>query len=813
MNASAQELMEKIIELRIQLDYQIVELPIEQVEDTIQYNAKELISTFENLKYFYPEEFAQFLDFNPKYKPLDIISKDNAEGLKQIISCITEDTEQTITSIAKQVQTHQFHQWVKKNSKESILSACETEADQAVYVHMSQFNLPQVKQEEIGDCIALAFTGTLSQNYETFQNPKLSDEKKQKTLRSLMVNNRKYINWDFKSLTVEDQTEQYAQRKTLYRPRGIAAKKMIDSTYSDGKNLFAVISTSNSDTSSQGAQAFEIYNTLQHNYEKEQLTINDNLNQNLIPTVIIFNNAFFCTENADKIQHIIGSSEQTKEGYHHNNTRTKFDNLFEKSLSKNNLDKINGLVTLSMIGNKELSWPRFPHSFDICDIIHCNPLTAGADTLWLHTKFEQLKIYANPERTQKFFNFLLDYSTEVIDSLIKIKPNANEAIVGDIKNSYERLIAGITRNFNSYNLKRELDEKEIAKLNLLEEKIMEFNINQPNQTIDSNLSTALTSHAFEQQGKRLTKTIEKRTELFNNIAIKENQDKEFILEQIEAAKSQETEYSEKEQNIFKRLDSISYEIYKGESGGKVVKISDYLSIIQNNLKLAEINKCDYFKIPEEHNPNYNYVYSFLKPSGNTRKNFELKIEDFATYNTDLALAYENADNKITDFLRQFHSNEGRQSIIEQGGIIKSVELLCNSIGQELTTIRDNSVKKYEEFQEKTPFDHIEHRNLGSYWELQVEKAVKFDNYDGMVGIIHEYLHRIEDKFQVGDTVSGKSLADLPKKIYILKTMSKEFPHVQEAIQQLVARYNYLGELFDEQNKNRKKYKPKHYRIS
>ena len=807
---SAHELMEKIIELRIQLDYQIVELPIQEVEDIIQYNAKELISTFEQLKFFYPEEFQQFLEINPKYKPLEVISKDNSEGLKQIISCISADKDQTITAIAKQVQTHHFHQWVKKNSKDAIISACETEADQTVYVHMSQFNLPQVKQEEIGDCIALAFSGKLSENFELFQNPKITDSRKQRTLRSLMVNNRKYINWDFKSLTIEDQTPQYQQRKTIYRPRGIAARKIIDSSYTDGENLFTVISTSNSDTSSQGSQAFEIYKTLQANFEKQSLTLEDNPEKNLIPSVIVFNNAFFCTENPEKIKHIAGTSE--KEGYHHNNSRVKFDNLFDNPLSKNQLDKINGLVTLSMLGNKELSWPRFPHTFDICDLIYCNPLTAGSDTLWLNTKFEQLKIYSNPQRTQKFFNFLLDYANDIGDSLLKIKPNANEAIVGDIKNSYERLIAGITRNFNAYNLGREINEEEIKKLTLLDEKITDFNINQPNQTIDSNLSVTLTQGAFEHQGKKLIRTIEKRQELFDSILKKEQEQQETILQLIEEAKSENNSQSSEESNIFKKLDEISYAVYKGESSGKVLKISDYLSIIQENIKLANITNSDYLNIPSEYNPNYNYIQSFLRPSGIVRQNFEMKLDLTSTENQDLSVAFENADNKITSFIKTFHTKEGRESIIEQGGIIKAVETLCQSLQTELKVIQDNSSKKYEEFQDVTPFNDRKNSELAAYWKTEIEKAIKFNNYDGMVAIIYEYLHRIEDKFAIGDKVSGKSFAELPNKIYTLKKMADGVSHVQDAISQLVYRYNYLGEKFDEQNKDKKKYKPKHYRI-
>ena len=811
MDFSAQDLMEKIIELRIQLDYQITQQNLSEVEDSIQYHAKELITTFESLKYNFPDEFKQFIEHNPKYKPLDVISLDNSEGLKQIISCITADKEQTVASIVKQVQTHSFHQWVKRNSKQEIADACETEADQAVYIHMSQFNLPQVKQEEIGDCIALAFTGKLSEEHEFFQRNDLYDEVKTGHLRKLMTINRRYINYDFKSLTIEDKTPQYKDRKTLYRPRGVAAKRMLDSSYTDGKHLFAVVSTSNSDTSRQGAQPFEVYKTLQTNFEKHKLDLE--FQKDLTPSVIIFNNAFFCTENPDKIKHTVGTSTEEKTGYHHNNIRHKFDNLFEKPLGKSALDKINGLVTLSMLGNKEISWPRFPHTFDICDLIHCYPITAGADTLWLHTKFEQLKIYSNPQRTQKFFNFLLDYSNEVIDSLLKIKPNEDEPIIGDLKDSYERLLRGVTRNFNSYNLGRELNEEEVKKLNSLEEKIMEFNINHPNQTIDPTLSNSLIPYAFENQGKILTKTIEKRKEKFERLALKEKEEKGLFLEQIELAMGQNSEDSFDDKNLFKRLDSIAYQLYKGESSGKTLKLSDYLNVIQNNLQLANLYECDYFDVPADKGGNYNYHNNFLKASGSVRKNFIARLDSIAMINPELATAYENADTEICDFLRQFHSVEGRKTITENGGAIHFVEQLWKNLEEPLKAIRSITERSYENFQRETPFKHIEGNSMGGYWAVQIEKANKYQDFDGMVAMLHEYLHRIEDKFKADEQVSGKNFSELPKKIQTLKDMSQDNTKVQEAVNSIIGRYNYLGELFDEQNKSRKKYKPKHYRIS
>jgi hypothetical protein len=811
MNFSAQDLMEKIIELRIQLDYQIVETPLAQTEDNIQYNAKQMIYTFELLKFNYPTEFAQFLEFNPKYKALDVISKDNSEGLEQILSCIDEDKEKTVASIVKKVQTHQFHQWVKKNITKETAEKCETEADQAVYIHMAQFNLPQVKQEEIGDCIALAFTGILSEHANKFNNPNLHEENKQGLLRQLMTDNRKYVNWDFNSLTVEDQTEQYAQRKTLYRPRNVAASKMIDSTYTDGKHLFAVISTNNSDTSSQRSQAFEIYKTLQANFENKSLNLDQH--KDLTPSVILFNNSFFCTENPDKIVHKVGTSEIEKTGYHHNNLRTKFDALFDKPLSKSKLDKINGLVTLSMLGNKEINWPRFPHTFDICDIIYCNPITAGSDTLWLHTKFEQLKIYQNPQRTQKMFNFLLDYSNDVIDSLLLIEPNATEAIVDTIKDSYARLIHGVVKNFNSYNLHRELNEDEIKKLEALEQKIEAFNIKQPNKTIDPVLTALLNSHSFERLGKKTIERIEKSTEQFEKNIAKEKENKENIQQQIQAAILSNSEKIDPNvDNVFTKIDAVAYQVYKHKSGGKVVKISDFLNIIDKNMQLADIHQCSYLNIPLEASPNYNYIKNFISPSGTTRKNFLNKLDEVASTNITLFTAYENIDSYITSFLKQFQTDEGRKTILSNGGTVSVLEKLLSTIEKDIDVINQNSVKKYEEYKEVTPFNDIEHSHLSAYWKNQVKVSSGNDNYDHLVALAHEYLHRIEDKFNANEIVSGNSFTGLSNKIQTIKKLGGHYEHVLEEVNVLIARYNILGSKYDEQNKNKKKYKPKSYRM-
>lgn len=806
-NHSAEELMEKIIELRIQLDYQMIEIPSKEIEDTIQFHAKELIVTFEELKYKYPEQFEKFIKNNPKYKPLDIISKDNSIGLLHIIDAITQDKEKTVSAIVKQVQSHEFYQWVKKNSKQDIVEVCETESDKNLYVHMSQFNLPQVKQEEIGDCIALAFTGILSDNAEFFNNENQPEFEKQFKLRTLMTTNRKYLNWDFKSLNVEDQTEQYKDRKTLYRPRGIAASKMIDSTYTDGKHLFAVLSTNNSNTSSQGAQAFEIYKTLQTNFERENLKINDG--NNLEPSVIIFNNAFFCTQNPDKIEHNVGSSTEKKPGYHHLNLRTKFDNLYENKLSKNSLDKINGLTTLSMLGNNEISWPRFPHTFDICDIIYCNPITAGSDTLWLHTKFEQLKIYDNPQRSQKFFNFLLDYANEVATSLTLAKPNANEPILGEIKSSFERMVSGITRNFNSYNLNREISEEEIKKIEELNDKIMEYNINQPNQSIDPNLFSSLTVDAFKNKGILNVKIIEKRKRKFEKIKEEEKENQNFIKHELNSAILEN--YSQ--DNIFKKLDELSNYIYSNGKQGKKVKISDYLNIIFKNIEICEDNNCDYLKIPKNFNPNYNYINNFLRSSGVVRSNFNNKIVEQEKENPDLARALENADQVICDFIRQFHTQEGRLNIIEEGGTIKTVENLCNEVDKYIEIISEAKINlNYEDYKKQNPYSNTDRKNLGSYWNLEIDKAMKYDNYDNLVGILHEYLNRIENQFNKEEKVSGKSFSDLPKKIFILQSIAKDQPLVTQAVENIIERYNQLGELFDEQNKGKTKYKPKNYRI-
>lgn len=145
---------------------------------------------------------------------------------------------------------------------------------------------------------------------------------------------------------------------------------------------------------------------------------------------------------------------------------------------------------------------------------------------------------------------------------------------------------------------------------------------------------------------------------------------------------------------------------------------------------------------------------------------------------------------------------------------KCTEKLYQQIQSKLEILFDKNISDndYNYTNKETPFSSIKRNQLGSYWNLEIKEAIKSNQFGNVIGLLHEYLNRIQEQFEQKEKVSGKSFSDLPKKILYAHEISKEDPLVNEAIKNIVIRYNELGKMFEEQNKNNKKYKPKNYII-
>src|SRR5690606_23686663 len=131
---------------------------------------------------------------------------------------------------------------------------------------------------------------------------------------------------------------------------------------------------------------------------------------------------------------------------------------------------------------------------------------------------------------------------------------------------------------------------------------------------------------------------------------------------------------------------------------------------------------------------------------------------------DLARALENADQMICDYLRTFETEEGRLTIIEEGGMLSFTEKLCKHLEEYVKVIKNSEVDiNYENYQKNTPYSPLKRKDLGSYWNSILIKTENSNDFQEAIGMLHEYLNRIENQFDSGEKVSGRSFSDLPKK--------------------------------------------------
>lgn len=816
-------LIEQIIQCKVNLQ----SLLIDSSEESIHIESKKLFNLFKTLKNSFSDEFNQFLETTPQFKPLNIMLADEEKGYEMVIDVVKKDSQDTFVSLLKLFQTNTFYQWSKRNVTSDIEAKCETEADKLLFAKMSLESLPKIKKEKMGDCLALAYIGKLSENYEIFASTSISKERKSEHLQYLMYQNRKYVKWNFDNLSVSDETSIYQQNHYDYTPRGLAARQILDSSYIDDKKkeLVVVLSTANSNTSSQGSQAFETYHTLQQAYLEDSLVLNSS--GNLKPNIMLFNQAFFCTQNSDEVTHNNAHYDNVDD-YHHRSHRKIFDNYFNEPLSKDKLDKLNGLVTFSMLGNAEVSWPRFPHTFDICDLIYCNPITAGSDTLWLYTKFEQLKTYIQPARSEKMFEFLLDYASETIDSLLLVNTqHKQEKLLFDITQAYSRMLSGIVSNFNSYNLKRDLSDTELDKLENLLEKVEAYNEKQPNHQIAEATISALTEQHFKRRAKSINRSQDKHFEELRINTLKNEEEAHFLL------KEQEKEKKLLEDNkippfdkALEQLNELTKKLYKKPgSKGKSLVFSEF---VKNAYKMQEkvrdtgyafstiINYLNQGQIKDDIKPHYhsNYVLN----SGVIRKNFNQYCQEIEKKDPIHAQVMQECDLILVNFLRAFETKEGFKALIQKGTVLETIQKINQEIQEKLAPYSHGLDSAYLNSSKVESKDdkkcnnvsflqlvnyYYENKNLTHQWK-EAHIMAQNGDYKKSIYVLAEYLKRIKDNHTKTHRVEGMALNKLREKIQFLQSFELD-EHTQEHVQMIKEGFNFYAKEHNKQNQSKKNY--------
>lgn len=132
---------------------------------------------------------------------------------------------------------------------------------------------------------------------------------------------------------------------------------------------------------------------------------------------------------------------------------------------------INVLPVMALLDNIKIN----KTSLDVTtsDFLKLNPFVVGTDTYFLYRNFRDIKQYNEPDRTEKLLEFTVDYLTEVMDKVSKIKPDYKltqdtELVLGNI----QKTILGVLNNFNKSNLPNELPNEEV--LNKLTNVIVSF---------------------------------------------------------------------------------------------------------------------------------------------------------------------------------------------------------------------------------------------------------------------------------------------------------------------------------------------------
>lgn len=656
-------------------------------------------------------------------KALSILNEDIKELYSEFLENVTENKNQTVERMAQLMKTNEIYASSGSNKVQQTLKQTNTIVEGSMMLDLVKEFLPSVKAEEISDLFALAFSGKLSENYGEISSLPTRDTKVS-FVKSLMAKERLYVKVDFDSLTVVDETEKNKTSANghIFKARGLASQGMIDSAFmnSDKTELVCIVATSNKNTETQKDQLYRIYHTLNAAKQKGDLKIAgaDNPEINLV----FCNRAFFCTEDKDsaisKVSAGPGGGTKKQEGFHAASNRAEFEKLVSsgENVSKEEMDKLNGLVTLSIIGNG-LSYPRFPYSFEVSDLVYANPFTVGADTLWMKNAFDDIKQYTGQEKEQKFFEFLVNYVDETMDVMNKLKSSveiskehAQTPLLKQFSSSMSRLISGMSENFSSYNLgKNPISDEMAEKIERITAKIDTFNEKQPNDKINEMIFEMMaTNTRMNKKGIKLQEARVVQEELYCqmwnslpdiNPKVKESAPKnirEVMLSYTQDVLSTSQENDSKIKELHTRLDAVTQDMYAkgGSSKTAKVKVSEYFLSAVSSLMCAS-SKVDQNEsyIALQNSKEYKKVQSFSYSSNEKRKNFNKNVEALKDTGSKMADKYEAADEMIRVFMMRNTNSFGALKVIEAGGYTQELENLTLNVEATLKPTKKKKLTK------------------------------------------------------------------------------------------------------------------------
>lgn len=129
---------------------------------------------------------------------------------------------------------------------------------------------------------------------------------------------------------------------------------------------------------------------------------------------------------------------------------------FAQDLSREEKNRINSASFLAVAGN--ISMEDILSGINIADFLEINPYVSGADTLWIHDRFKEIKKLDKTEQLVELRNFLIDNAYSLLKVFEKI-PDYELMEMSDnhaaVLKHMEKMTMSAIENFNIINLPQE----------------------------------------------------------------------------------------------------------------------------------------------------------------------------------------------------------------------------------------------------------------------------------------------------------------------------------------------------------------------